>query len=224
MWKGCLQKTVHNQTERKEWSWYQLSQPVTSFECPANCLITEGGSETVHTVKVPSAAPYASRLELACPNFRMVTAKDNCLHSILGQWKQSRLSEGLPEALLWSKMQCIPTNEYAGSAPWRCGRSLSLTLELKLVLWLEARLPLRRSCNYSPHHAIIPTDQMSPFPLTTLNLVFSMVLVLPSTPWISLPTSTMSNPLHGVLYMQANHNWLFYQQHSIIQTEDMTLS
>lgn len=186
MWKGCLaKKIVHNQTERKEWSWYQLSQPVTSFECPANCLMTEGGSKTVHTVKVPSAAPYASRLEFACPNFRTVTAKYNCLHSILDQWKQSRLSEGLPEALLWSKMQCIPTNEYAGSAPLRRGRSLSLVLELKLVRWLEATLPVRTSCTHSRHHAIIPTDQTSPFPLTKLKPCNreTMVLVLPSTPW-----------------------------------------
>lgn len=55
------------------WLLEEKSKSVTSFECPANCLMTEGGSETVHTVKVPSAAPYASRLELACPNFRTVT-------------------------------------------------------------------------------------------------------------------------------------------------------
>lgn len=54
---------------------YQLIQPVTSFECPVNCLITEGGSETVQTVSVPSAAPYASKSELICPNFRTVTEK-----------------------------------------------------------------------------------------------------------------------------------------------------
>lgn len=52
---------------------YQLIEPVTSFECPSNCLMTEGGSETVHTVKVPSDAPYATRSELMCPNFKTVT-------------------------------------------------------------------------------------------------------------------------------------------------------
>lgn len=52
---------------------YQLIQPVTSFECPINCLITEGGIETLHTVKLPSEAPYASRSELMCPNFITVT-------------------------------------------------------------------------------------------------------------------------------------------------------
>ena len=46
---------------------------MTSFECPINWLITEGGSETVQTVKVPSDAPYASRSELMCPNFTTVT-------------------------------------------------------------------------------------------------------------------------------------------------------
>lgn len=64
----------------------------------------------MQTVKVPSAAPYASRSELLFPNFKTVT-----------------------EALHWSKMQCIPTKEYAGST-FRTGGSLSLALELKLVL------------------------------------------------------------------------------------------
>lgn len=54
---------------------YQLIQPVTSFECPINCLMTEGGMETLHTVKLPSDAPYASRSELICPNFITVTKK-----------------------------------------------------------------------------------------------------------------------------------------------------
>ena len=36
--------------------------------------MTEGGSETKHTVKVPSDAPYASKSELMCPNFKTVTA------------------------------------------------------------------------------------------------------------------------------------------------------
>lgn len=49
-------------------------QPVTSLEWPFNCLMIEGGSVTVHTVKVPSDAPYASRSELICPNFKTVTA------------------------------------------------------------------------------------------------------------------------------------------------------
>jgi hypothetical protein len=36
--------------------------------------MTEGGSVTVHTVKVPSDAPYASKSELMYPNFKTVTA------------------------------------------------------------------------------------------------------------------------------------------------------
>ena len=36
--------------------------------------MTEGGSETKHTVKTPSDAPYASKSELMCPNFKTVTA------------------------------------------------------------------------------------------------------------------------------------------------------
>lgn len=31
--------------------------PVMSFEWPFNCLMTEGFSETLHTVRVPSDAP-----------------------------------------------------------------------------------------------------------------------------------------------------------------------
>ncbi len=53
---------------------YQSVQPVTSLEWPFNSLMIEGGSDTVHTVKVPSDAPYASRSELMCPNFKTVTA------------------------------------------------------------------------------------------------------------------------------------------------------
>lgn len=46
-------------------------------------------------------------------------------------------------------MQCIPTNEYAGSLPRRRDWSLapSLVDELKLALWPEAWLPLLTSCN-----------------------------------------------------------------------------
>lgn len=54
-------------------------------------------------------------------------------------------------ALHWSNMQCIPTNEYAGSAFLR-GTSLSLTFEL---LRLNAWLPFRTSCKkskYAIHH------------------------------------------------------------------------
>lgn len=46
---------------------------MTSLEWPVNCLRTEGSSERVQTVKVPSDAPYASRSELIWPNFRTVT-------------------------------------------------------------------------------------------------------------------------------------------------------
>ena len=53
---------------------YQSIKPVTSLEWPSNFLMTEGGSETKHTVKVPSDAPYASKSELMCPNFKTVTA------------------------------------------------------------------------------------------------------------------------------------------------------
>lgn len=38
-------------------SQYQLIQPVTSLVCPVNWCSTDGGIETVHTVKLPSAAP-----------------------------------------------------------------------------------------------------------------------------------------------------------------------
>lgn len=53
---------------------YQLIQPVTSFECPVNFFMIEGGSETVQTVIVPSVAPQASISEDICPNFITVTA------------------------------------------------------------------------------------------------------------------------------------------------------
>lgn len=46
---------------------------MTSLECPISCFVTVGGSETEHTVRDPSAAPYASKLELMCPNFNTVT-------------------------------------------------------------------------------------------------------------------------------------------------------
>lgn len=52
----------------------------------------------------------------------------------------------IPDALHWSKMQFIPTKEYPGSGPRRRNRSLSLAVELKLVLWLEATLTLLMSC------------------------------------------------------------------------------
>lgn len=48
---------------------------MTSFECPINCLITEGGVETLQTVKLPSDAPYASMSELVCPNLITVTKR-----------------------------------------------------------------------------------------------------------------------------------------------------
>lgn len=63
----------HNIRKRPQ-KQYQSVQPVTSLEWPFNSLRTEGGSDTVHTVKVPSDAPYASRSELMCPNFKTVTA------------------------------------------------------------------------------------------------------------------------------------------------------
>lgn len=67
-------QTLNSNIYKRLQKQYQLIQPVTSFECPFNCLMIEGGSETVHTVKVPSDAPYASRSELMCPNFKTVTA------------------------------------------------------------------------------------------------------------------------------------------------------
>lgn len=54
---------------------YQPIQPVTSFEWPTNCLTDEDGSETLHTVKVPSDAPNANRSELMWPNFTTITAE-----------------------------------------------------------------------------------------------------------------------------------------------------
>ena len=51
-----------------------------SLECPVNFWRTDGGSETWQTVKLPSAAPYASRSELAWPNFNIVTAKSKISH------------------------------------------------------------------------------------------------------------------------------------------------
>jgi hypothetical protein len=50
-----------------------------------------------------------------------------------------------PDALQLSKMQCIPTNEYAGSAnlTWRSG---SLCFELTLTVRLNTPLLLLRSC------------------------------------------------------------------------------
>lgn len=129
------------------------------MEWPCRCLRTDGGSETVHTVKVPSDAPYASRSELMCPNFKTVTVHKNKWGFFLFKcYIRSQLSnttrgvnwsstwrKKLPEALHWSKMQCIPTNEYAGSARRLCGRSLSLLLEPKLLRG-EGWLPLWTSC------------------------------------------------------------------------------
>jgi hypothetical protein len=43
-------------------------------------------------------------------------------------------------------MQCIPTKEDAGSGPRRHRESLSLAVELKLVLRVEDGLILRRFC------------------------------------------------------------------------------
>lgn len=60
--------------QKKATQAFSSIQPVTSLEWPFNCVIIEGGSATVHTVKVPSDAPYASRSELICPNFKTVTA------------------------------------------------------------------------------------------------------------------------------------------------------
>lgn len=49
-------------------------------------------------------------------------------------------------ALAWSNMQCIPTKEYAGSTFFR-GCSVSLVIELKLVVRLILRSELRKSYN-----------------------------------------------------------------------------
>lgn len=75
-----LQKIFNKRIKERLEDQYQLIQPVTSFECPTNCLITEGGIDTLHTVRLPSEAPYASRSELMCPNFITVTKWKKKLH------------------------------------------------------------------------------------------------------------------------------------------------
>ena len=62
------------------------------------------------------------------------------------QYKRILACQGLPMALAWSNMQCIPTKEYAGSTFFR-GCSVSLVIELKLVVRLSLRLELRISYN-----------------------------------------------------------------------------